>query len=121
MREAVGSSILLYLMIPIIILLIFFISFIMNYSSAYRAVNDIIAQIEAGGGGGCGIATSSQTKSYVKDKYYYMDTISCGCTSNSRGSVYDVTLKVNFELPIFGKIGVYDVKSETKTIYDVFC
>ncbi len=46
MREALGGSLLLYLIIPIIVLFIFFIAFIMNYASAYRAANYVVTQIE---------------------------------------------------------------------------
>lgn len=119
MREAMGSSMLLYLIIPVIILFVVFIAFIMNYSSAYRAVNDIVAQIEASSGDGCSIATSEEVRDRIREKYYYTESPTCTSASNGRGTVYTVSLKVDFELPILGKIGVYDVKAETKTIYDV--
>ena len=47
MREAVGGSLLMYLIIPIIIIFIVFIGFIMRYASAYRAANFIVTQIES--------------------------------------------------------------------------
>ena len=119
MREAMGGSLLLYLLIPIIILFIVFIGFIMNYSAAYRAGNEIVSQIEG----------NNQTKNQcdninlqiVKEKYHYLETPVCKCLENSKGAVYQISLNVSFELPIIGKIGVYKVKAETKTIVDGIC
>ena len=46
MREAIGSSWLIYLVIIFIMIYVFFIAFIMNYASAYRAANYVVTQIE---------------------------------------------------------------------------
>ena len=123
MREAVGGSLLLYLIIPIIVLIIVFIGFIMNYASAYRAANYAVSQIEScdAAMGNCDHSSMEKVQEDVKNKYSYMGDIRVCCYENSRGSVYRATLDVEFELPLVGKFSPFSVKSETKTIYGVSC
>ena len=123
MREAVGGSLLLYLIIPIIILIIIFIGFIMNYASAYRAANYVTTQVETCNADltKCEHTSMNQVKEEIKDKYSYMGTVDICCNDNDKGSVYRTTLKVEFELPLVGKFSPFNVKSETKTIYNVSC
>ena len=46
MREAIGSSWMIYMVMTFIMVYVFFISFIMNYAAAYRAANYVVTQIE---------------------------------------------------------------------------
>lgn len=127
MREAVGGSLLYYILIPIIFLFIVFIAFIMNYASAYRASNYVISQIETCDGdvSHCnhlpkGLDTIND---FIKNKYYYTEGFSLDSLcyiQNGKGTVYRVGLPVYFDLPLFGRIGVYNVISESKTIYNVY-
>ncbi len=125
MREAVGGSMLMYIIIPIIFLFVVFIAFIMNYASAYRASNYLITQIETCEANidNCNSLPHGKEsmEENIRTKYYYRNGVSYSCTNNAKGSVYKVTLNVNFELPLIGKIGVYKVYSESKTIYNVNC
>lgn len=124
MREAVGGSMLMYIIIPIIFLFVVFIAFIMNYASAYRASNYLITQIETceANISDCGeIKGKATLEENIKNKYYYHNGVIYSCTDNSKGSVYRVTLNVDFELPLIGKIGVYRINSESKTIYGISC
>lgn len=127
MREAVGGSLLYYIVIPLIFLFVVFIAFIMNYASAYRASNYIISQIETcdanlSSSGSCGHSSISSIESYIKSKYHYSNTdkINYCYIQNSKGTIYRVSLGVYFDLPLIGTIGVYNVVSESKTIYNVF-
>ncbi len=125
MREAIGGSMLYYILIPVIFLFIVFIAFIMNYASAYRASNYIITQIETCEANIANCSSLPDGKNSLEEnlrtKYYYRNGVSYYCTDNSRGSVYKVSLNVNFELPLLGKVGVYKINSESKTIYGVSC
>ena len=124
MREAIGGSLLLYLIIPIIILFIVFIGFIMNYASAYRAANYVVTQYEncQGKVGNCGNVTSDSIKKDIANKYYYKGNYSVTCFSNgSNASVYRVTLPVEFELPLVGNFTPFKVVAETKTIQNSKC
>ena len=120
MREAVGGALLMYLIIPIIVILIVFIGFIMNYASAYRTANYIVTQIESCQGivdGSCSSYVNNGIKSTIANKYHYKGNISICCLQNgSNSSVYRVALDVEFELPIIGKFNPFKVKAETKTM-----
>ena len=128
MREAVGGSLLLYLIIPIIILIIVFIGFVMNYASVYRAANFVTSKIETCNGkmdenstNICGHASKASITKDLKDNYSYTNGYTVCCMQNSKGSVFRTTLNVDFELPFFGKVSPFNIKVETKTIYNVSC
>jgi hypothetical protein len=126
MREAVGGSLLLYLIIPIIILFIVFIGFIMNYASAYRAANYVITQIEncQGQMNNCGGVTMESITENVRKNYGYISrnnaTITpCVVVNGTRSYVFRVELPVSFDLPMFGETKWMSVRAETKTINNV--
>lgn len=126
MREAVGSSLMLYLIIPIIILFIVFIGFIMNYASAYRAANYIITQIEncQGQMDNCNGTTWDSVTKTIKSKYAYSapkgeEIYRCYIENGSNSYVFRVSLPVSFELPILGVMKPMNVVTETKTIVSV--
>ena len=119
MREAVGGAMLFYIVIAFLIIYIVFIGFIMNYASAYRAANYVVTQIEncQAEMSKCGGNDFSRISETIKNKYKYMGNIERCCLDNSRsGSVYRVSLNVEFELPMLGKFSPFKVKAETKTI-----
>ncbi len=129
MREAVGGSLLLYLIIPIIILFICFIGFIMNYASAYRSANYIVTQIENCQGriNNCGeIDEVSDLFDHIRTNYGYIkpnnfsETDLTPCYFKSGNSyVFRVSLPVSFDLPIAGTVNFMYVKAETKSISGV--
>ena len=126
MREAVGGSLLLYLIIPIFILIIFFVGFVMNYASAYRAGNYVISRIEGCNGemsGNCSSSSFNSVKDELKKSYGYVNNIYYCCTNNTglNGSVYRVYLPVCFDVPLIGSIKPFNIKVESKTIYKVKC
>lgn len=127
MREALGGSLLLYLMIPIIFLFVAFIAFIMNYASIYRAGNYIITQIETCDGNldNCQHTSKEDMEALIRNKYGYHGPISYTCSNNQKGSVYRVSLGISIELPLIGKVpsngNLFTIASESKTIYGVSC
>lgn len=130
MREAIGGSMLFYIVMTIIVLYIVFIAFIMNYASTYRAANYVVSQLEVCNGdlnGGCKDDISGIQINYdkicadIKNKYNYSDYIKYSCQDNNSGSVYRVGLGIEFNLPFVGNFRVSDIKVETKTIYNVQC
>lgn len=119
MREAVGGSLMLYLLLPILMVLIIFICFIMNYASAYRSANFLVKKIETCDGmmTNCSHASCSSIRGDVQSKYKYKGKIEYDCS----GGVYSVTLGVSFDLPIVGEVGIFDVKSKSKVIAGGAC
>ena len=122
MREAVGGTLLTYIIIPIIILFIIFVAFIMNYASAYRTANYLITQVESCNADmvNCG-KDLDMIKEEAKQKYKYIGDIDYGCYENAKGSVYAACVYVSFDLPFFKNAPLFRIKSETKTIYNVEC
>ena len=124
MREAIGGSMLFYIIIPIIVLFIVFIGFIMNYASAYRAANYVVSQYEncQGQVGDCGSISNDSISTYISKKYFYNGNITTQCLPNGNDSVvFRVTLPVEFYLPLMGKINTFNVVAETKTIHKYKC
>ncbi len=127
MREAIGGSLLYFIVIPLIFIFVVFIAFIMNYASAYRASNYVVSQIETcdanlSSSGSCGHNDLNSIKEYIRATYHYSNTdkINFCYIQNNKGTIYRVSLGVYFDLPLIGTIGVYNVVSESKTIYNVF-
>ena len=121
MREAIGGTVIFYILIPIMFLFIFFISFIMVYASAYRASNYVITQIETCDAGisNCNHSSIDSIKQYVKEKYHYNGNIDFCYNENVKGTIYRTTLYVTFDLPFLENLIAYPVRSESKTIYNV--
>ncbi len=132
MREAIGSSWIMYIAIIFILIYIFFIGFVMNYAAAYRAANYVVTQIEncQGQMTNCGDTTMKSITDTVRKEYHYITpnedpnvggVITPICITNGKGVVYRVVLPVEFELPFFGGFDWIRVKAETKTIQNRSC
>ena len=124
MREAVGGSLMLYLIIPIIILFIIFMGFIMSYASAYRSANYIAMQFENYQGQVSRDMMKNTIKPTIKQKYAYVilkdaSLSVCHIENGANGYVFRVSLPVAFDIPMFGTRNLMLVKVETKTISNV--
>ncbi len=128
MREAMGGSLMLYLVLPIIVLFICFIAFIMKYASAYRAANYAITQIEncQGQMDKCNGVTMVTITEDIKGLYKYItknnkpiETCYIPNGKNNNAYVYRVKLPVTFEFPAIGEVTPWSVIAETKTMVNV--
>lgn len=134
MREAIGSSWLIYLAITFILIYVFFVGFVMNYASAYRAANYVVSQVENCQGqlndcGGSSDIMKTVTET-VRKNYGYLtpnrapntqDRINPICIKNGSGVIYRVELPVEFDVPLLGGLRWITVKAETKTIQNATC
>ena len=134
MREAIGGSWIIYMAIILIMMYIFFVGFVMNYASAYRAANYVITQIENCQGeldncGGDPDIMKTATKT-IRSHYGYItpdkepntrDRINPICFNNGGGVIYRIELPVMFDLPLLGGVRWTSVKAETKTIQKTEC
>lgn len=129
MREAVGGSMLFYIVIAFLILYIVFVGFVMNYASAYRAANYAISRIESCNGnisGGCELdsvpVTKEQLEIDIKNKFAYTGGLILDCTNvGNIGMMYKAQLKISFDLPALEDLGWFYVQSESRTIYGTRC
>ncbi len=113
MREAVGGSILFYIILGFLAVYIIFIGLIMNYAATYRASNYVITTIEQSEGQD--LIKTDICENLRKRKYY--NTVTVSCEENDLGPVYTVITNVKFEVPLIGINGNLKIKNETKTIY----
>ncbi len=126
MREAIGGSMMLYFILPIIVLIVVFITFIINYASAYRAANYVVTQIEncQGQMNNCGEINLQTITEQVKKQYKYITQngkkiVPCYIDNGNNSYVFRVDLPVSFDLPLLGNFAPARVKVETKTITNV--
>jgi hypothetical protein len=57
----------------------------------------------------------------VSSKYHYKGPVEVNCKSISGSKdlvVYDVILKVEFDLPMIGSLPAFNVKAETKSMHN---
>ncbi len=123
MREAIGSSWLVYILVIFLLIYIFFMGFVMRYASAYRAANYVVTQIE-----NCQARCADnldEFKSAIRSKYRYIEGktggLSISCSNNGNGSVYRVELVIDFDVPLLGTVRPFNVRAETKTIQNYSC
>ena len=117
MREAVGGSLLFYIMIGFIFIYIVFIGVIMNYAATYRASNYVITALEESEGE---VNRTTLIES-LQDRNYYND-LSITCSENSNGdAIYRVTTYVNFDVPLIDAHLRLAINNETKAIYGEPC
>ncbi len=129
MREAVGGSILFYIILGFIGVFIVFIAIVLNYASAYRTNNYVVNMIEQYEGtydfGRSGDENDEETLvGYLKrNKYYNGLKVTCDNVGgiNPRGAVFNVTTYINFYIPLIEVGFPIAIKNDTKTIYGVNC
>ena len=123
MREAIGGSILFYIILGFLGVFVVFIALIMNYASAYRTSNYVVNMIEQTEGE---IPFRGDGKNelgivdYLK-RNGYNNKLSITCNDNSNGAVYHVRTYINFEIPLFGVDLNIPINNDTKTVFNVFC
>lgn len=135
MREAVGGSLLFYIMLSFIFIFIVFIAVVMNYAATFRASNYVLTRIEQTEGK-VAIGTKNDKRctgnrdnctlySALKSMNYYNDlNVTCReITANGTiiGSVYTITTSVKFEVPLLGVDLPLYINNDTKTIYSARC
>ena len=125
MREAVGGSILFYIILGFLAVFIIFIALIMNYAASYRASNYVLTMLERTEGQ-VNIGTQNDTSrdktlyGALHERNYYNSLEVC-CVENMNGAIYKIQTVVNFELPMLGLNLDLPIRNETKTIYNVKC
>lgn len=118
MREAVGWTFILTLIIPIVLIFIMLTFFAMDYSLAYRAGNYFVEQIETCQAmSSCEHTNMDQLKSEIKEMYHYHGDIECSCEGSKESTVCSVILGVDLELPVVGKVEYFKFKVQTKPMY----
>ena len=91
MREAIGSSILFYIILGFLALFIVFIALIMNYAACYRASNYVLTMIERTEGQ----VSKSELEEALRERNYYNTlTVCCHEYTNSSDNKTEVIRKI---------------------------
>lgn len=126
MREAVGGSILFYIILGFLAVYIIFIGVIMNYAATYRASNYVLTKIEQTEanikiGTQSDKSTDNTLYGILKSQNYHNELYVCCSDIGTNNSIYHIRTSVNFELPLLGLDLKLYIKNDTKTIYGVTC
>ena len=130
MKDAVGGSLLFYIILAFLAVFIIFIAVIMNYAAAYRTNNYVVNMIEQYEGkyrfGTKSDSLDSDTIiAYLRRNNYNrpvrLECNDVGKDGVIRGSVFSVTTYVHFEVPLLGVSLNLPIKNDTKTIYGIRC
>ena len=122
MREAVGGSILFYIILGFLAIFIVFIALIMNYAACYRASNYVLTMLERTEGQ---VHRDELEEALRERKYYNELTVCCyefdSSSDNITSSIYKIQTQVNFDLPMIGVKLTLPIRNETKSIYATTC
>ena len=129
MREAVGGSILFYIILGFLAVYIVFIGVIMNYAATYRASNSVLTKIEQTEAttyvGTSGDSKTDNTLYGMLRAQNYHNRLDVCCadlvTDGNVASIYKIRTYVNFEFPLLGVNLDLVIKNDTKTIYGISC
>lgn len=141
MRDAIGGSLLLNIVIIFLGLVILFFAGIMAYSKAYKVKNRIIEMIEANNGYPDPATLTDPFILRINEelrRYGYRDSGTDRCVEGSNlrpddsqyrycvystneehysnGTSYEVVTYVHFDFPIIGDMLVFPVRGETKVL-----
>ena len=122
MRESVGATFLIKIMVVFIILYNSLLAIAVNYAMVFRVKNQIINLLEQYEG--CAGA-KDKIEGYVNNVGYYRAVSDEGPFSivpvnvSNRGTYYRVTTYIEFDFPIVDKLFHVDISGETKIIYGV--
>ncbi len=122
MRESIGATFLIKIMIIFIVLYNSLLAIAVNYAMVFRVKNRVINLIEQYEG--CNSA-KGYIKEYISKVGYYRGASSnkkqyeITAHSASLGTYYTVTTYISFEFPIVRNIVNFPIRGETKVIYGI--
>ena len=116
MRESVGGTLLLQIVLVFLTVYIGFMAIVINYGKVFRYKNAIINKIEQNEGYG----TCTDIKDMVSE-VGYTGKYNISHVTTSRGAIYKVQIYITFQLPLVRTTIEIPVTGETRlidTVYD---
>jgi len=117
MREAIGGTMLMYIVMFFLIVYIFFMAVVINYGRVFRAKNGLISFIEEQEGFKSG--TRLELIQEANDLGYSGDIWACWSPGNSGTKYFSIRLFINFELPLVDGSVKIPISGETSGIRNV--
>lgn len=119
MREAVGGTMLMYIVFGFLLIYIFFMAVVINYGRVFRTKNALVSFIEVEEGFKEGIKDRLITKAH--NEYNYYDEIyACYTYDETRDITYfTIELEITFQLPMVSNSVKIPITGETAAIRNV--
>lgn len=124
MREAVGTTIMLQIMMIFVVVFIAFLAFTINYARVFRMKNQIVTYVEQYEGfNGASIESNTELVNIVEDFLrsvnHDVSDYEVNKIATSRGSYYEVIVYLNIKVSFLGfDIQNLGIQGETKIIYE---
>lgn len=99
MREAIGGTMLMYIVVFFLFVYIFFMAVVINYGRVFRAKNSLISYIEAEEGFKAGGVDAFKAKASELG-YTNQDIYVCYTKGNSDTKYFSIKLNIKFILPL---------------------
>jgi len=114
-RESVGGTLLLQIVLVFLTVYIGFMAIVINYGRVFRYKNAVINKIEQNEG----YANCESIESMVRGLGYLND-YKVSYTTTSKGAIYSVELYITFNLPLINNTIKIPVRGETRLINTVY-
>lgn len=115
MRESLGGTLLLQIVLVFLTVYIGFMAIVINYGKVFRYKNAIVNKIEQNEG----YADCESLDSMIKSVGYLND-YKITYTTTSRGAIYNVEIYIVFSLPLVKTQVKIPIKGETRLIDTTF-
>lgn len=113
MKEAVGGTVLLKIVLVFLIIYIMFMAIVLKYGRTFRIKNALINQIEQHEG----FTTLEEIEEVARSLGYFRDLNACYVKlPNDRGYYYKIEIFAQFDLPLITNTLNIPVTGETRTI-----
>lgn len=119
MREAVGGTMLMYIVFGFLLIYIFFMAVVINYGRVFRTKNALVSYIEVEEGFKTGIKDSLIAKAR-NEQGYYDEIYACYVYDATRDITYfTIELEIKFQLPMVSQSVKIPITGETAAIRNV--
>lgn len=115
MRESVGGTLLLQIVLVFLVVYIGFMAIVINYGRVFRYKNAIINKIEQNEG----FADCESLETMIKEVGYNQNYV-VEYTTTDRGTIYKVEIYIIFNLPLVRTKVTIPVRGETRLIDTTF-
>lgn len=115
MKESVGGTLLLQIVLVFLVVYIGFMAIVINYGRVFRYKNAIINKIEQSEG----FADCESLEKMIKDLGYNQNYV-VEYTTTDRGTIYKVEIYIIFNLPLVKTKVTIPVRGETRLIDTTF-
>lgn len=112
MRESIGGTFLLQIVLVFLTVYIGFMAIVINYGKVFRIKNTIVNYIEQQEG----VVDCTVARNIIVERVGYLDEYKLEGRETDKGMIYKVTVNIVFTLPLVNSSITIPVKGETRLI-----